>query len=75
MTSDNPDLREIGFKIVEGPGVFVTTPVAARAYGCVDPFTCADCGQVLGEEEIMWMNLGEQPKPVWRHRRDCTAND
>ena len=74
MTSDNPDLREIGFKIIERPGVCMVTPGSTRLYGCDETFTCADCGQVLGEKEVMWMNLGEQPKPVWRHRWDCTTN-
>jgi len=71
MTSENPDLREIGFEIVVNPGVCVITPAGTRAYGVVEPFTCADCKQVIGEEEVMWMNFGEQPK-VWRHSRDCS---
>jgi hypothetical protein len=70
MTS-NPDLREIGFEIVEKPGVCIITPAGTRAYGCTEPFTCADCNRIIGEEEVMWLNFGEQPKPLWRHSRDC----
>jgi len=65
MSTERPDLREIGFTIQEEPGAFITTP--STYHERAGDFVCQTCNKPIGDRQRMFILLKDGAPKGWRH--------